>query len=625
MKRVIALGLLLAGCTEPEGTPLTTPEIVPPAPTPPVEVAEAGRIRVEVSFEGVARRRMEVVASYPTDGRPELVLAMPTWIPGSYLLREFARHVVDPSFSKPGGERLFAEKVRKNRFRVVTEGAERVEMRYVLLAHELTVRTNFVDPDYAVVNPAATVFMDVDHPERGFELVFHPDEGWSRVDGGLPELEGVAAGFYAESFDALVDSPFLLGHSRVDSFEVKGVEHRVVHVGDRRRFPLERAAQDLAAIVEYQAGFWGGLPYPNYAFLNVLDRAGGGLEHRTSTLMMFPPDRALEPAGYRRWLSLASHELFHAWNGKRLRPVVLGPFDLEREAYTRSLWMVEGMTSYYDDLVLRRAGLHTDASYLEALSGNLRALEQDNGETHQSLARSSYDTWIEFYRPDEESANTAVNYYTKGSLVGWVLDAEIRRMSRGRRSLDDVMREAYAAYAGAKGYPDDALYGVFETVAGPEARRLAERLTQSAEPLDIGPALEAFGLRRVEAGLPSADTPEGWAKRALRTDLGATLTHEHGQWVVSRVHEGGPGAEAGLNPQDEILFLDQDRIPDEGLAPLLKRHIPGETVELLVSRRGRAKSLVVKLGTSPTAPAIEIDPGASSAAKRRRKAWLSGR
>jgi predicted metalloprotease with PDZ domain len=592
---------------------------------------DPGALRFEVRFEGRRQRRFEVQAVYPTRGREAITVAMPVWIPGSYLLREFARNVIAPSARTLAGAELPLEKVAKNRLRVrAPKAAEAVVLSYRVYASELTVRTNFVGPDYAVLNPAATFFSDVAHPDAPIELALHLPASWPEAHAALPRVKTVgtssAVGFRAPDFDALVDAPVIAGPVRIDGFEARGVPHHLVSVGDLRRFPFERAARDVEKIARAQADFWGGFPYERYHFLSVLDEAGGGLEHRASTLIMFPPDRAAgDLAGWRRWLGLVSHELFHAWNGKRLRPEVLGPFDLEREAYTESLWFVEGLTSYYDDLLLRRAGLHDDESYLAALTRNAARLARTPGEAVQSLAQASYDAWIEFYRPDAASANTAVSYYVKGSLVAFRLDAAIRARTGGDQSLDDVLRAAYARFSGEEGYSDDAIYDVLEEVGGPEVRALALKLVREPGVLDLEPALRTFGLRFDAERGPLPDDPlAARAERAERAWLGLSGEVREGRFFVREVRRDGPAWRAGLRPEDEVIALGDDRVPPEGLEGVLERHGPGDAVEVLVARRGRIRTLEAVVGERPRPPRIVIDEDASHAAKRQRARWLLG-
>ena len=589
----------------------------------------ADAVRYEVRFSGRARNRFEVRARYPLQGRDTLTVAMPVWIPGSYLLREFSRHVHLLRARTEAGHPLAVTKVAKNRVRVDdARGVDAIVLEYELYAAELSVRTNYVDDAYAVINPAASFFSDLRRPDAPIEVELLLPSSWKDARAALPRadpnLEGTLV-YRAADFDALVDAPIVAGNPRVDRFQVRDIDHELVYVGDFRRFWFERAAQDVQTIVEAQADFWGELPYPSFQFLSVLDVGGGGLEHHNSTLVIVPPDGTLDPAGWRRWLGLVSHELFHAWNGKRLRPRGLGPFDLEAESYTESLWFVEGLTSYYQDLLLRRAGLHDDASYLKALSRIADLLAQTSGQTVQSLAEASYDAWIKFYRRDASSPNTSVNYYTKGAVVGFVLDAALRRATDGRRSLDDVMRTAYRKFSGEFGYRDEEIYDVFEDVGGSELRTLAYELVHARAVLDMSEALSTFGLRLQGAdSAPSEDPLALRAHRGRQVTLGAQVEAREGRWVVASVTRGGPAWSAGLRPNDELVAVDEDRVPRGGLKILLRRHNPGQSVEILVARKGRIRRMDLTLGTRPSRVRIVVDPDADAHAERRRRRWLEG-
>ncbi|MEO1232266.1 MAG: hypothetical protein AAFZ18_25540 [Myxococcota bacterium] len=598
-----------------------------PAPFDPIpRPANPDAVRYEVGFEGRDQRRLSVRALYPVKDRSSVELAMPVWIPGSYLLREFSRNAESLVARAPDGAPLEMVKTAKNRVRVRADGRASIVLEYLLYAHELTVRTSFVDRDRAVVNPAATFFQDMGRTEAPVEMHLDLPGGWE-VAVALPHV-GTATGaaFAATDFDELVDSPLIAGANLVDdpiSFE--GADVHLVHLGDLRPFPRTRAQQDVARLVKAQASFWRTLPFNRYLFLNVIDNAGGGLEHKASTLLLFPPSRLKGLDGWRSWLGLASHELFHAWNGKRLRPAVLGPFDLEREAYTESLWIVEGLTSYYDDLILRRAGLHNDKSYLAELSKVAESVARTPGEEVQSLARSSFDAWIEFYRPDPESRNQGISYYRKGALVGLALDAEIREVTGDRLSLDDVMRAAWKDYSGARGYGDDDFYDVLEAVGGAGVRARAEALARTPERIDIEPTLRRLGLRFAESKASPKDDPlarADWAGR--RSDLGWTGSLKEGRWVVGEVLRGGPAWSGGIFPGDEVLAIDGDRLPADGPTPLLRRHPPESVIEVLVARRGRVQVRTVRVGVRPEKLEIVIDERASPETERRRSAWLLG-
>lgn len=650
-------------------------------PAPPRLLDEPDAILYEIRFQGRAHQRFEVRALFPTHGRDALSIAMPVWIPGSYLIREFSRNVIAPRARARDGRSLPLEKTRKNRFRAESRGSDVIALEYEVYAPDLSVRESFVGPDLALINPASCLFYDVDRPEAPVRIAVHLPAEMSSAVAALDRVAGVAppprreaasasssvaagppgaaepssgvgqvrpsftadeparvVGFRAESFDALADAPILVGSPRVDAFSVRGVEHALVHVGDLRRFPFERAARDVDAIVRAHATFWGGLPYERFLFLNVLDEGRGGLEHRASTLIMTAPSTLLTLEGYRRWLSLVSHELFHAWNGKRLRPKPLGPFDLEREAYTESLWFVEGLTSYYDDLLLRRAGVYDDESYLRALSATAKRLAETPGETAQSLATSSFDAWIEFYRPDADSPNQAVSYYTKGALVGFVLDAAIRKQSAERgatyvapeepgraESLDDVLKAAYHRFSGEVGFEDQEIYLLLEEEAGAEIRALAESLVRRPGRLDLKPALETFGLRLASSqAVEPKDDFLAAVERRRQSELGLETLRAEGRVQARTVVKDGPAWRAGLVPGDELVALDGDRVPPEGLDALLALHEPGARIELLVARRGRMKRLSVVVGEKPPPLTIELDPSADHDARRRRALWLFG-
>lgn len=579
----------------------------------------------------------DVEAVYSARGRSAVEVMMPVWTPGSYLVREFARHVERLTASSTAGEPRSVEKTAKNRWRVETGGAP-VVVRYRVYGRERSVRTNFIDADHAVINPAATFMGDVDSLDEAIRLVVHSPAAWPDVAVALPAApkspgrslsstptEGSTHAFVADDFDALIDAPMLLGRLRRNRFSVGGVIHELVTYGGRDVWPYDRAAEDTRRIAEAIVQlFEGHIPYQRYIFLNVLNGHRGGLEHGASTLMMASRWQALSEEGYARWTGLVAHELFHAYSGKRLRPASLGPFDYERENYVRTLWAVEGFTSYYDNLLRVRAGLLTPAAYFELLSHDIEKLAANPGQEVQSLDAASFDTWIKYYRPDENSNNSATSYYTKGSLVAWVLDARIRRATGGRRSLDDVMRQAYKEYSGATGYRREELIAVVEAVAGAEVADWLDEETKTARRLSYEAALEWFGLR-FEPMPPEPTGSTGSSRQARRVQrkaawLGLTAELTDGRWLVQRVRRDGPAFAAGLNVDDELIGLGGDRIID--LDEHIARYMPGTRLPMVIARQGQLKTLSVEIGARPREKwALEIDPNAQ-AAKTRRHAWL---
>ena len=391
-----------------------------------------------------------------------------------------------------------------------------------------------------------------------------------------------------------------------------GRTHVLVNEGEAGVWDGARSARDVEKIVRAADRLWGGLPYDRYVFLNVLGGSGGGLEHANSTLMMAGRWGTRTERDYRRWLGLVSHEYFHAWNVKRLRPVELGPFDYEDEVYTTGLWIAEGFTDYYGDLQLRRAGLGSRDDYLSDLSGQIQQLQTTPGRLVQPVAQASYDAWIRQYRPDENSPNVAISYYTKGSVVAFLLDARIRRATDGARSLDDVMRLAYQRYGGPRGFTQEEFRRLASEVAGVDLAAWFARAVDSTEELDYTEALEWFGLR-FKPAQPRQD--KGWLGAETRTDGGRVM--------VTRVTRATPAFDAGLNVDDEILAIDDLRLRPGALDGRLERYRPGDKVVVLVARREQLRRIEVTLGTEPAdAWKLEAHPDATPAQQARLEAWL---
>src|SRR5947199_4787989 len=401
-------------------------------------------IAYTLRFPAPQTHYVEVEARVPTDGRPEVELMMAVWTPGSYLVREYARTVEAVAAATESGEPLPVEKTVKNRWRIGTRQAPRIVVKYRVYCREMSVRTNFVDSGFALINGAATFLTLADGPRRPHEVRLELPADWKVSASPLAPLPGGGEHAYgAEDFDTLVDSPVYAGNARTYPFEVAGKPHFLVNEGEGGVWDGPRSAADAEKIVRAQVELWGVAPYPRYVIFNLLTESGGGLEHRNACTLMSSRWKSRTHEGYLDWLGLVSHELFHAWNGKRLRPVELGPFDYEREVYTRGLWVVEGITSYYGDLLVHRAGFSTVKEYLKNLSKSIDTMQTTPGRRVQPLDESSFDAWIKAYRRDENSNNSGISYYTKGEVVAFLLDARIRRATAGKKSLDDAMRLAF--------------------------------------------------------------------------------------------------------------------------------------------------------------------------------------
>jgi predicted metalloprotease with PDZ domain len=335
----------------------------------------------------------------------------------------------------------------------------------------MSVRTNWVEADFAMLNGAPTFITLADGAARPHDVVIEPAPGWRISMTALSELSGGAHRYRAPDYDTLVDSPILIGNPAVYDFTIDGKRHSLVNIGEAGVFDGARAARDLEVLVREHVRMWGSPPYERYLFLNVLTSVpgqipGGGLEHRNSTLLIAGRWATRTRQSYLAWLELASHEFFHVWNIKRLRPVELGPFNYDDEVFTRSLWIAEGITDYYAELLVHRAGLSSQAEYIDALSNKVEELQTTPGRLVQPVDLASFDAWIKFYRPDENTSNASVSYYTKGAVMGFLLDARIRRASGGAKSLDDVLRAASQKFSGGRGYTPDEFRTVAEQTSG---------------------------------------------------------------------------------------------------------------------------------------------------------------
>ena len=555
-----------------------------------------------------------------------LEAVLPVWTPGSYLVREFSRHLQDVAASDGAGRALAVRRVDKRTWRVeLPAGAapRDVVLRYRVYGNELSVRTNHVDGSHAAVHGAATFLYT--EATRGLPHRVQVDApaGWGTFS-ALPRAGDGALD--APDYDALVDSPLELGPHTPLRFEAAGVPHEVVVWGDAPPQPA-RLCEDLRRVCEAQAALFGGLPagVDRYVFLVYLtDKGRGGLEHQASTTLLFPRAALQSARGWEDFLTLAAHEYFHLWNVKRVRPAALVPFDYARENYTTLLWAFEGATSYYDNLFVRRAGLLSAPRYLARLGETLSQLHATPGRRAMPLAEASLLAWVKHYRPDENSVNSAISYYLKGEVVAALLDLELRRATRDARGLDDVMRLLQERHA-ATGVPEDGVEAAACEVAGTDLTPFFDRAVRSTQELDYG-VFAHVGLElrfrpregpADKGGTPprqraSAEGPRGW--------LGLTT---RGQATVASVLDGSPAQEAGLYPEDDLVALDGWRTDGAGLLARCEERAPGDTVRVTLFRRDRLLELPVILGAKPADAAWLARVEAPSDAQRSAfQAWL---
>jgi predicted metalloprotease with PDZ domain len=571
-------------------------------------------IRYTLSFPAPQTHYVEVTATVPTGRRADVDLMMAVWTPGSYLVREYARNVEAVTALGSGGRVLDIDKSKKNHWRVSTGGAPTVTLKYRVYCREMSVRTNWVETDFALLNGAPTFITLADLSPRPHEITITPASGWKQSITALPSAGGEHH-YRAPDYDTLVDSPIVIGNPAVYEFEVAGKRHSLVDVGEGGVFDGARAAKDLEQVVKQDLALWGSLPYERYIFFNMITESGGGLEHKNSAVLMTNRWATRTRKAYLVWLQLASHEYFHAWNVKRLRPAELGPFDYENENITRSLWIVEGFTDYYADLQVQRAGLQTRDEYLEDLSNTIELLQTTPGRLVQSVEMASFDAWIKYYRPDENSNNTSVSYYTKGTVIAFLLDAKIRAATKGAKSLDDVMRAAYQKYSGPTGYTEDEFRAVAEQVAGISLKSFFESAVEGTAELDYSEALQTFGLRFSAASTASPERTKPW--------LGIGTRNDNGRLIITSVQRSSPADVAGLNVDDEILAIDDFRVRADRLDNRLEQYKAGERVTFVVARREQLVRIPVTFGVEPPKGwRLGMNPSATDTQRRLFDGWL---
>ena len=531
-------------------------------------------------------------------------LVMPSWTPGSYLMREFPRNVVAFLPRDGAGRPLAFEKTDKNTWRVETPSDGKLIARYVVHADELSVRTSHLDASHACVNGASVFMLVRGREHEPHRVAVEAPQGW-RTTVALPEESpGV---FAAAHYDELVDSPFEIGTHPLFEWDVDGTPHRWA-VWGRGNYDPARLMADATRIVRAEKALFGTLPYPDYTFfLHVAPGGSGGLEHRNSTLLL--ADRwSFRGPPYEHFLALTAHELFHVWNGKRIRPAVLGPFEYAREAYTRDLWVVEGFTTYYTDIILRRAGLISPQRYLDRLGEQITRLYGVPGRFVQPLADASFDAWIKFYRPDANTPNATVSYYHKGALVALLLDLKIRAATGNARSLDDVMRLLWERFGAPDvGFAEGEVERVAAEVAGSDLTAFFDAALRGTGELDYAPYLAAAGLEVAGAfdprpGQPPRTGPGGEPvpqRPPTEVRVGIQVKFEGGKTVVGNVLADSPAWRAGVNAGDELVALDGLRVGWESLTARMQEKKPGDRAVLTIFRRDELLNLVMPVEVGP--------------------------
>jgi predicted metalloprotease with PDZ domain len=470
--------------------------------------------------------RLEIEARVPTDGQPVVTLRWARWTPGFYRVEDYAGDVEAVVAQSPEGRPLTLQRDTEhgNRWTIETGRASAVLLKYRLHAERVSVTTNWVGPELGVLNGAATFPTLGDGRQRPHEIHLQLPADWKDAAASLTAAPGCVAGttgercWTARDYDELVDSPIVAGALERHGFVVLGHLFELVDASPPAGWSSARGAGDLERMVAANARIWGDLPFERYVFLNVFRKGRGGLEHRDGTLLTADAETILTPAGYKRWLEFVSHEFVHAYNVKRLRPVELGPFDYEREPRTKSLWVSEGLTTYVADLALARGGLSTREEFLAGIGKLIGELQGQPGRLSQSVEQSSLEVWSNSLSGVNPSAAT-VSYYVKGAVLGFLLDAHLRRITSGARALDDLLRAAYRRYGGVRGFTPEEFEAAAGEIAGQDLGPWFHQAVESPGELDYAEALAWFGLRFARPLPPDAKPEAAWQ---LEPDPAAT-------------------------------------------------------------------------------------------------------
>ncbi len=534
-----------------------------------------------------------IIEGKKESGEKKLDFFLPRWSPGSYLMREYSRHLSNIKAETKNGERLYLDQTDISTFHVNWEKSDLKKsddsftLSYLVFCHELTVRTSHVDDSHAFLH-LPTLLMGVLNKniiDPSLELVFPP--AWSKVSTGLKDISTKREVFLyiAKNYDDLIDSPIEIGCQETDGFAINGISHDVAFYGNLLPHK-ENITADTKKIVEHIAGFMGGFPYEHYTFMtHFVPGLYGGLEHSNSTALQYCPTQMTNRKGYINYLALVSHEYFHTWNVKRIRPFELGPFNYLKEATSKLLWLAEGLTSFMDELFIYRCHLITLEEYLEMQKENLNRYFAVPGKRFHSLDDSSYNSWIKLYRPDENTNNSSVSYYLKGGIVFFALNI---LLAQKNKSINDFLKLLWSDYKKSpeRGVNSAQVFAMVEEVGGHDVRELFEVMTSTTNDIDLESLCESAGMK---FEWEKSESP--W--------LGFDPEF-HGDRVIAKaVTLDGPAYKAGLNAGDEILAINGMRVLKDRFNDFGKYLRVNETYSVLVSRLGHLQTINLNVGIVP--------------------------
>ncbi len=554
-------------------------------------------MHIEYFVQAPEPRSHRLVVRLRIDGvePPTVDLVLPSWVPGSYWIRDQARFVRRcRAWGDGSAEELAVDRPEKDRFRISVAAHRRIEVEIVSYAHELLKAGTDVTDEHLWMNPAWSLPYVDGHRDAPVGLTVSVPSDW-RVHTTLSEVPGAPNRYTAASYDALVDAPIDAGSLEIRSFRVRRIPHRIVLCGRGGNHDPDRLERDLASLAEATGELFDEMPTTPYTFfVHLTDRWEGGLEHADSCALVVPRQQFRPELRYRRFLELAAHEYVHRFNVKRIRPAVFRRPDLTREVYTRWLWWMEGTTDYLSLWILVRAGLLPTDYYLERIAEKIRDYRATPGRLVTGVEDASRLAWIQFYHPHEDQRNQSISYYLAGHLASLCLDLELRHRSDGRVSLGSVARQLYREYgANDRGLEEsEALADFIERAAGIDVREFFGRYIERPSDLDFDRFVAYAGLElRPAPADPSAPQPAG--------DVGVDVEDAMGRARIAFVRDGSPAHRAGLSPQDEIVAIDGRRVLFTDFPAVVEEYAPGSPIRFTVFRRGWLTHVDAEVGAAP--------------------------
>ncbi|HEV2316308.1 MAG TPA: PDZ domain-containing protein [Thermoplasmata archaeon] len=581
-------------------------------------MAEAAKILYSVSGFEPLTHRIQIALTVRGVGGPTVDLVLPVWAPGAYEIRDSSREVERIAARDPSGRELRLERTTKNRWRVHAEGASEIEVRYTVYGHDMVDDGLDATDEHLFLN-ATRCFPWVDGREaEPVEVELHLPAGWKSY-AELPKVVDHPVRYRAPDFEELVDTPIDCGTPVELELRASGIPHRLVFCGGPGNYELHRIEEDVRKVVEAQIRYFDGSPVNSFTFfVHLKDRRDGGLEHRASTSLVVERNSFRPESEYQRFLELVSHEYFHLYNVKRIRPKAFIPFDYRTEVYTRQLWWMEGTTDYVSHLLVRRAGLITPKRYLIGLAELSRRLLLHTGREHQSLEEASFAAWVDYYNKYEETPNQSVDYYLKGHLVSMCLDLEILTRTETKSSLQTVFRLLWREFGSRdRGLAEGELYQVADRATGLELGPFFDSYVRGTTEVDLAHYFGLAGLKFEPAPTPPEDP--------IRSDpayLGIDYVNDGGRVRVRGVLDHTPARRAGISPGDEIIALNGARVLHEGFPDALGRIAPGEEFRVDLFRRGVLRAIQVTAGKAPPSKYVIVpDPSASPLQRKVYESW----